>query len=197
MGLSIGQIPTTLAGSNRVDLFSRNGAGARGNDDDSGDLFFPRAERARPQAGFGRGTVSGPAAALETIDRGIEAARRTIPSFQQLRADQRERFEARRADAAERVSRTAERKGLLDRDREVVGRRIDFRVPDAAGRTREFINQVNEAASFALARVEGTEIPAGRGGASFVVNGETFAFGGPGPSFFGDTNTPTQFDVRA
>lgn len=98
MGQSIGQIPSTLIAARRQTP-AVNPA-ARGNDRDATN-FEPNGRRDNtrnapatetPQAGFGPGTVSGPAAALVALGRSVRSARETIPTLDEIR----EQFQARR-----------------------------------------------------------------------------------------------------
>jgi len=57
-------------------------------------------------AGFGKGSVSVPGAAIRTIQRGVEGAREAVPTVEELRSELRARLsrdrEAREAEAEQR-----------------------------------------------------------------------------------------------
>ena len=68
-----------------------NGVGVRAGADPrfSGDFPGETDSPPRLRAGFGRGTVTAPAAALQTLDRGVRAAAETAPSLEELQAAHR------------------------------------------------------------------------------------------------------------
>lgn len=177
MGLNIGQVPASLEGPRlRGDFFAVRtrerdaGLGLRplGATESGGGRgpFFQTEPSRATRLGFGAGTVSLPGAALETISRGVRNARQMIPTVQELQQEHRERLSELREDAARRT-------------RERHERRIEVRLPEPSSQARNFINQLNETASIAEARLRGQEVPAGPGQASFEVNGETFTFAAP------------------
>lgn len=103
MGVSIGNIPSTLIAARRQAPAVEPGAStlqsnpnAQSNPNRPGQR--PAAETL--QAGFGPGTVSGPAAALVAIGRSVRAARETIPTLDEIR----EQFQASRAVRSEEFS---------------------------------------------------------------------------------------------
>lgn len=68
------------------------------------------------RAGFGEGTVSMPGVAIRTIGRGMESARRIVPTVEELRAEVRERL------ARQREARLEE----MEQPRQVVATRIEL-----------------------------------------------------------------------
>lgn len=155
MGLSIGQIPSTLVAARRqppaVEPAAVQGDRARFN------LTQPNSQTAKdpgqtgssatetPGAGFGPGTVSGPAAALVALGRSVRAAREAIPTldeiraqFQTGRAERVDDLDARREDLRTRL---AERTGTLS--------------GEVSGADRLAFNQFTEAQSFS--RLEDSE----------------------------------------
>ena len=74
------------------------------NRDQEGSLVpFNRRETEIPRAGFGDGTVSGPAAAVRTLRNGLRQARSIIPSREEVRERIRDRMREEREWRAERL----------------------------------------------------------------------------------------------
>lgn len=171
MGLNIGQIPNALGNAtfprdvidgNRSSNQGRIGFGEEAQK--SQGPFFRDKPAAGPQIGFGQGTISGPALALKTINRGVQAARQAVPSIPEIRAEQRAKF-ARMRDETE----------LRARERDT--QRVDIRLPDAASNARDFINRLNETAGAIQARIGGQDLPEAAPQATFEIRGEAFTFG--------------------
>lgn len=112
------------------------------------------------QAGFGRDTISGPAAAFNTLDKGLTAARRTVPRVEEL--DKR-RLRIRKKQEA------AQRQGLGFRQ-------LERRRLEASASARAFISQVDKAAETAAARQNGGETDTKSGGASIEVGGAAVTY---------------------
>lgn len=177
MGLSIGQISGSLAGSR----FSSNpervqGPVSRteaprtlGSPRPEGQDFALFRENSPParRVGFGEGTISGPAAALETIERGVRNTREIVPTIQELRAEQR----ARTADAR----RATQQEPPQPRERRNF--RIESRLPEPSALARNFINELNDTAAANQARFSGEDPFENQGGATVEINGEQIAFG--------------------
>ena len=126
---------------------------ARGASSDGTSVLFDHSQPDIIRAGFGKGTLSLPTAAVRTLGRGLESANRIVESFEQRRTDARaERAEQRRAEQRE----------------------VQFTNP--AQQSRDFVNALNRSAQTALARVEGTEPPQTESRASLQVNGRVFNY---------------------
>jgi len=175
MGLSIGQIPGSLAGSRfaanprRIQgLLNQPGARTLGSPRPEGQDFalFRETPPTALRAGFGRGTVSGPGAALETISRGVHNTREIVPSIQELRAEFRaRRSSARRANEQERLQ-----------PREPREFRIESRLPEPSTLARNFVNDLSETAAANEARFNGEKPLADREGTTAEINGEQITF---------------------
>jgi hypothetical protein len=128
---------------------------------------FNRPKRTTVRVGFGEGTLSGPAAAIVALDRGLQSARRIVPPLPQENAGLRERI------ASQLTART-ERKARAQTDQ-----RANRIVAIATNQARNFINEINEVAGEALARIRG-EDPSGTTGGTIEVGGQAFRFGAVG-----------------
>jgi hypothetical protein len=176
MGLSIGQIPGSLAGLGLAGspgrfqgLLNRPTPRTLGSPRPEGQDFALFREDPAPalRAGFGQGTISGPAAALETINQGVRNTREIVPSIQELRAELRaRRSEARRANEQE-----------PPQPREAREFRIESRLPEPSALARNFVNAVSETATANESRFSGEDPIADPARATAEFNGEQIAFG--------------------
>lgn len=190
MGLNIGGNPAALAGARVAgDLFAsrirerENGPRLLGAPEprERGGPFFQKEPQQKARVGFGEGTVSVPGAALDTIGRGVRNARQSVPTVEKIRQEHRARRAEIRAAAERRAVERPRRPEPPERPQrtERPQRRVQVRLPAPAAQARNFINQLDQTAAIAQARVTGQEIPAGPARASFEVNGQTFAFAAP------------------
>jgi len=103
--------------------------------------------------------VSAPLAAVRTLDGGLESARRVVPSYEEVSAEQRSRRAEQREERARAAGENQARlQGVA-----------------AVAASRSFVNAVNEAAAVAQARLAGEEAPtAANTGATVEVNGQAF-----------------------
>lgn len=176
MGLSVGQIPGSLASlgfaanpERLQGLLNRPGSRSLGEPRPDGQDFalFPKDPAPALRAGFGQGTISGPAAALETISQSVRNTREIVPSIQELRAELR----ARRSESR----RVNEQKPPQPREPRQF--RIESRLPGPSALARNFVNSLNETAAANEVRFSGEDPFAGQGGATAEINGEQIAFG--------------------
>lgn len=122
----------------------------------------PPLTRRRPdfaRAGFGKGTVSAPAAAARTLHRGLESARRVVPTLAEVREDVRARLDEQRQA---RIHAAEDQAGTLG----------SAPVPDAMAEARQFANLVNQTAGSAQAQAEGQQPSANGPGAAIQINGQ-------------------------
>ncbi len=170
MGLSIGQtpgssIPLRNTGARRPDLAIEGGDPPRdfisAGNDQAENVFKRETKVPTPGAGFGRDTISAPAAAVVTLTRGVEAVKDTLPSVEESRERLRQAARERQDQLDDRVRDTAE------------DRRIEVKIPDASAQARNFIRSLDETAARVDARLEGRE-PEAATRVAFEVNGETF-----------------------
>jgi hypothetical protein len=110
---------------------------------------FQREERQPDRVGFGRGSVTIPTAAVRTIDRNLEAAEQIVPTLEETREQIRERL----AEVQEQLEGTRTEPAPIQSFDVSVGR------AEAVGQARSFVNAVNEAASTAIARLQGQTPP--------------------------------------
>lgn len=178
MGLNIGGNPVALAGARITgDLFASRSrerdVGLRllgaPQPREKGGPFFQKERQQELRIGFGEGTVSLPGATLKTIGSGVRNARRMVPTVEEIRQEHRLRMAELRQATERREFERPERPQ----------RRVELRLPEPSAQARNFINQLDQTAAIAQARVTGQEIPAGPGRASFQVNGQTFTFAAP------------------
>ncbi|MDP7638971.1 MAG: hypothetical protein QGG73_04555 [Candidatus Hydrogenedentes bacterium] len=148
-------------------------------DSEDGDRSnpFARPERATVRAWFGEGTLSGPSAAVIALDRGLWSARRVVPSLPQEGANFNEQIADQREARSEQAAR-AQAAACAEQS-----------VAAVTNQARNFINDINEAAGVALAKIRGEE-PAEPTGASVEIGGEAFQFGAVGAA----TNSVTSTD---
>ena len=147
-------------------------------EEDGVNALFQRDKKAEvPSVGFGQNTVSGPGAAFRALDRGLTSARRIVPTVEELRATQRDRQAARRAEQAQ------------ERPREMA-REVRPTAFDPVENARGFLEGINQAATRAQARFGG-EVPAVRSGPTIQVGTQTIGFVGGAE----DTEAVPQFDV--
>ena len=83
---------------------------AKPSDDTAVSPLVRPAPKAPPRVGFGAGTVSTPTAAVRTLRGGVDAARRTHPTFTQRRQALLDRLEERRSERADSLRRLATRR---------------------------------------------------------------------------------------
>ena len=204
MGLSIGQIPAAVAGLRgspdfgRVRLRAEAVPSPRVADtaDNSNGLpalgFGGRDEPSFPRAGFGDGTLSPQGAALRTIRRTVEEARKALPSLDDIRARflataAEERRAAREAGFGSGRAQDSNVRGNED----VTVRRVERRIPEAAAQARKFISDVSSAAAQAIERTGGDAAPARDGSPTIQIGGEKVSFADRG-----DRNDRPRIDVR-
>ena len=193
MGLSIGQSlgffqPARVAPQiQRADRGSettpRVGFSIDSAEDSGRSNPFNRPERSVVQIGFGENTISGPSAAAIALNRGLRSARRIVPPLPQEGRDFGDRISQQREARAERSARAVNLE-RAERNRVVV-----------TNQARNFINDVNEAAGVALARVRG-DAPAEASGASIEVGGRSFRFGAVGAASDSVTFTDGEGRIR-
>lgn len=105
MGLQIGQNPAIVAGG---DAFASARARRARQEAARREEIAPSLQREKPEpvrAGFGRNTLSPPAAALMTLGANLERAREVVPTFEELRAELRASREEAARKEAQRQSR--------------------------------------------------------------------------------------------
>jgi hypothetical protein len=101
MGLYIGQNPAISAGNDVVASARARRARREAARRDEAVRARPREVPEPVRAGFGKNTLSPPAAALITLGANLERAREVVPTFEELRAELRAaREEAARREAA-------------------------------------------------------------------------------------------------
>ena len=187
MGLTIGQTPALLGaqGVRSVRPASFFGAGARNGtrlpgqgDSDDGPVLLGQRNEEPPRVGLGRGTLSGPGAALNAIQQTVREVRETQPTireinigFQQSAAI--ERAQEREQRSAQLFSEGREIRTSSLNAREASVNRVRFNIPEPAAQARNFINTLNEAAGAAQARFSETNTTS-ESGPSFQVNGQQF-----------------------
>ena len=193
MGLSIGNIRSTLGGIQVPRGLPEGGqpfvgfnsrAQAAGKERFVPKFLGQREDKLVTRVGFGPGTISTPIAAFQTIREGVVESSERIQSLRQ----------------EQQVRRSADRRERRDDLARLQRRRAEFRIPEPSRQARNFVNAINETASFTQARLEGQEIPAGPGRASFQVNGQTFTFAvprrrDPNEVDARDEQRPPRFDV--
>lgn len=151
MGIRIGQTPGTLAALRnapefgRVRLEGRRNAvagGVRGQEGAAG--ANPREQEVTgTRVGFGEGTLSPQAAALRTIGRTVEEARRRQPSLDEIR----ERFQAsaaeRRRQNVEAAFQRNQEAARSARDGGDEAPQVERGIPAPNARARNFVSQAN------------------------------------------------------
>lgn len=137
-----------------LDTGSADGAGVRLG-------TSAKAKDDTPRAGFGDGTVSSPGAALRTIDRGVAAARKVVPSLEQIQQ--------------ERLARNAEGQGQEVGKAQPVDLGFTQASANAVAGARDFVNSLGSSMSTVQARLAGREPQTGGSQASVAINGETVA----------------------
>ena len=136
-------------------------------------------------AGFGEGSVSVPTVAIRTLGRGIEGARRVVPTLEELQAEHRARLAAQRE---------AQTETLQKRDTSSVGVRLSSAAQQAAYQTQTqgfmnrlngtaetaqaqgFMNRLNETVKTAQAPIKGDTPPAQGPTGSARVNGQALDY---------------------
>ena len=144
MDLRIGQtgetvMPSRAMGFNRPRREEESGTSERG----AVDVFHSREEREVVRVGFGKGTISPAGAALTTVDRNLEEARRVVPTVDELREE----------EAARRAELRAEQNQEPEREPQA------FR-PEPAPQARRFVEQNEEAGPPAFPPRAAPEAPA-------------------------------------
>ncbi len=202
MGLSIGQIPAAVAGLRASPEFGRvrlrdeaapsPRAADKANADEPRELGFGRRDDSTPRAGFGDGTLSPQGAALRTIRRTVEEARKALPSLDDIRA----RFQAAAAEdrraargAGFGSGRAEDANARSGEDFSV--RRVERRIPEAAAQARKFISDVSNAVAQANDRVGGETPRARDANPTIQIGGERVSFAG-----VGDRGNRPRIDLR-
>lgn len=194
MGLNIGQVTSSL-GSMTVPRGLRGARpspiqglpGTAKDEPNSAGPFFQSKTSEVPQIGFGEGTVSGPALALVTLGRGVRAARRTIPSIQEIREDQRAKLSELRAQTEEEVrERESERVNpFRPEPTDPVQDLIDGPAADAvqgfvsgqAAQAQDFLGDLDDAAAMPVATTTGAGEAEDASRDTSQAAGQAFAFG--------------------
>jgi len=135
---------------------------SRAADSDVAALFGRRSSETL-RTGFGQGTVSPPTVVVRTLGRGLDGARRVVPSPEEVL----EEFRARRAEDREDDVRQVEERRT---------ERVEPALPNPVEQARGFINALNQSAATAQARLAGEEPPATALRASLRINGRAFSF---------------------
>jgi hypothetical protein len=125
------------------------------------------------QAGFSENSMSPPGAALTALGKGLRQARRVMPTNEQNLEQMLVKAETRRRELRSDQERQAEA----------------MRIPDAASQAKDIVSAVNQAASSAMARLEGKE-PQQPQAPSIEVNGQSFSMRRP-------SGVGANLDVRA
>jgi hypothetical protein len=89
MGLSIGQTPSVLTRLGTAQPVNRFAAAPPTQREELGFGVAPRGLETDVRAGFGTNTISGIAAAFQTLDTNLERAREVVPDFDDLNAQAR------------------------------------------------------------------------------------------------------------
>lgn len=124
----------------------------------------PLGSRKQPdymRTGFGEGTVSPPAMVIRTLDKGLEAGRKVVPTTAELYADMQERRAADRA----RLRSAGESRDIAQTTP------VDY-----ASQARDFVSTVNRAAALAQSRIGGQQEPGTESGARVQVNGQSLPY---------------------
>ncbi len=141
--------------------------GAGSNEDNAPVLFRQdRVDIAR--TGFGEGTVSTPTAVIRTLNRGLQSARKVIPTTEELRDDIRRQASFRR----EAASREALKAGAVKFDALTVSNATQQAVDQA----RSVVNAANEAAGAAQARIAGEPAQSEDNAATVQINGQSIRY---------------------
>lgn len=131
------------------------------------------------RAGFGDGSISVPGSAVRTLNGGLAAGRRVVPTLeeiqQQRRANQAEQSEQRRTVNEKRAPQAAERQASP----------THFEVRSAAAaRSRDFVRNLNTTAATTDARLRGEDPEPQNAPATVQVGRESFTLRRePAPQF--------------
>lgn len=178
MGMRIGETPAALAGSRYGATPQRDTTPVSSRKSTPLPIPGVKDEPEVIRAGFGRGTVSLPAVAVRTLDRNLQNGRSMVPTVEELREERRQRLAEEAAQAARQQPAPQPAARInIQRDQE-----------QARARTRELVNDMNEAAMRARQRLENDAAAPAEARASIRIANETIDFGRP-------TGAPT-FDVR-
>lgn len=141
----------------------------RGNEGDP-PLFSKQDPQDIVRAGFGKGTVSAPTAAVRTLDKGLTSARRIVPSVEQLQEELRARFAKEREAQAEELETRRAREGEGGLPRAAAEQA-------AVAQAQGFINALDRTAGVAQARVAGeTPPPNEEAMATVQINGQALNY---------------------
>ena len=154
----VGTNVTTRPYGSAADALGLSGSDRSGDGRDKALNPFDRDPPQQFRAGFGEGTVSGPAATYIALDRGLTGARRAVPRLEDVQAQQRARREAG-----------------ADKQQDIEFRRIERRRLEAFAVARRFVNRLDQVAGTTAARLAGEE-PAEPAGATIEVGGTSFSF---------------------
>lgn len=189
MGLNIGAITRDVSFTSATQpsvngisttRFQRGTAVSTQSQDGSNPLQGPVFNRNQPElrAGFGANTLSPPGAALQTLNRGVEAVRQHTPTLQQQQEELRSRYAKLRTQFETKAPPPP--------------RRLDLVSPraQAVQRTGQFVSSLNEAANTAQARVRGVQPTSTQPGPQITINNQTFPL-------TQNTTPPQVIDLRA
>ena len=159
MGLSIGQSSATLTSASPRGPLAlirlRNGLSGTErsfstvlNRSEAPSFFQSRETNSVARIGFGAGTISGPAAALNTLERTVDNARAALPTFDEIRlrfqlnrAEQRQEFQERQQRVEDAIQSVEPREAVSPLQT------LEIQIPDGPTQARNFINAVNEVSS--------------------------------------------------
>ncbi|MFO7976311.1 MAG: hypothetical protein R6V12_16950 [Candidatus Hydrogenedentota bacterium] len=181
MGLRIGTIANTLSAEQ---ITVHADTPARSRDETAQKLRTEsRGKEVEITAGFGENTISIPGLAARTIGSNMSNARKMVPTLEELRQEQQERVEERRAEAREELE--ARLRELEENAREPVVR-IEFQRAESEARAqaRAFTDAGNEEPREPRPLTEGQEPQVQNRQASLEVGERAFTFTAPASAEF-------------
>jgi len=119
------------------------------------------------RTGFGEGSVSVPTVAVRTLGKGLDGARKVVPTLEELQAEHRTRL----AEQREAQNETRQK-----RETPAVDVQLSRSAQRAADQAQSFVNGLNETAKRAQARIKGESPPAQSPTATVRVNGQALDY---------------------
>ena len=153
--------PRGATGSNRqADVGANETARA-----DGGSAFsVKRTSSDTLRAGFGEGTVSVPGATIRTLGKGLDGARRVIPTLEELQQERRTRLAEQRDAQAETTK---------PRETRPPNAQFFRASQKAAFQAQGLVNKLDQAAKTSQARNSGNTPPTEEPAVTVQINGQT------------------------
>lgn len=158
MGSQIGSLRANAAAGR--DYFE-SGRPRSAGDGQTDPVRFRKEEAAEVRVGFGNGTLSPSGAALRTVNSNLAAARKFVPSVEELREVARQRAAEQAATLEQRASDAARESAQAAQSAEAVPEAVPYR-PEPSAQARAFEPEADVGPASDDAREAAAPLPSAR-----------------------------------